>query len=527
MASLILPAAVRRQVMAFYTFARTADDIADDPALPADIKLAKLDALEAALAGHGDAPGTDSALALHEAVNGDGLLLGHAAQLLQAFRRDALVNHCRDWGDLMNYCRFSAAPVGRFLLQLHGEAADTAAPADALCAALQVLNHLQDCGDDLGALGRVYIPRDWLRMAGLPHDALADDHTGPEPAPCLRHHPGSCGRPDRHGQPPARPDPRPAPARAGGHHPGGGGKAVRAAAPERPAGGQGQAIAARLPRRRACRIMARIARMSGRSSFYWAMRLLPRPRREAMFALYGYCRMLDDIADGPGSVEERRARLAVVRGAVAALFETGVALEPTLATLAPAIRLYDLPRAELEALIDGMESDVNGPLTAPRLTELRLYCRRVAGSVGLLAVRIFGRPEAGDLAVTLGEALQLTNILRDVAEDARLGRLYLPAEALHAAGMVVHTPQAVLPHPALPAACAMVAELAQEDFQRAEAELARLGRARLFPAMVMMATYRRLLSRLIQDRWRRPEQPPRLGPLARLWIALRVAAAGS
>lgn len=265
----------------------------------------------------------------------------------------------------------------------------------------------------------------------------------------------------------------------------------------------------------------------GSSSFYWAMRLLPRAKREAMFALYGYCRMLDDVADGDGSVDARRARLAVVRGAVAALFETGVALEPTLAALAPAIRAYDLPRAELEALIDGMESDVNGPLTAPSLAELRLYCRRVAGSVGLLAVRIFDRPEADELAVALGEALQLTNILRDVAEDARLGRLYLPLEALEGAGIVIHSPRAVLTHPALPTACAMVAELAEDAFRRAEAELARIGRARLAPALVMMATYRRLLKRLIQQGWRQPERPPRLCRLTRLWIALRVVAAGS
>lgn len=275
------------------------------------------------------------------------------------------------------------------------------------------------------------------------------------------------------------------------------------------------------------RIVAGMQGMSGGSSFYWAMRLLPRARREAMFALYGYCRMLDDIADGDGTVEMRRARLAVVRGAVAALFETGVALEPNLAALAPAIRRYALPRTELEALIDGMESDVNGPLTAPPMAELRQYCRQVAGSVGLLAVRIFERPEAEELALALGEALQLTNILRDVAEDAQLGRLYLPAEALHAAGMVAHSPRAVLTHPALPAACAMVAGWAEEDFQRAEAELARLGRTRLLPAVVMMATYRRQLSRLVERRWRQPAHPPRLSRWTRLWIALRVAAAGS
>lgn len=266
--------------------------------------------------------------------------------------------------------------------------------------------------------------------------------------------------------------------------------------------------------------------MSGGSSFYWAMRLLPAGQRAAMFALYGYCRHLDDIADGDDPVDVRRAKLAVMRGAVAALFETGMALDPTLAALQPAIDRFTLPRAELEALIDGMEMDVNGPLTAPDMAELRLYCRRVAGSVGMLAVRIFGRTDADDLAVVLGEALQLTNILRDVAEDAELGRLYLPAEALHAAGLHFLTPRAVLVHPALPAACAMVAEMAEENFRDAETELRRLGPHGLLPARVMLATYRRQLARLVRHGWRHPERPPRLGRFTRLWIALTVAAAG-
>lgn len=180
MASLLLPAATRRQVMAFYRFARTADDIADAPYYTPDSKILRLDALEEALMGRDDgaemgAPARD----LRHAVNGDEALLAEAAQLLQAFRRDAVVDHCRDWGDLMMYCRFSAAPVGRFLLQLHGESPGTFAASDSLCAALQVLNHLQDCADDLGTLGRVYIPRAWLRGAGLSHDALIEETTSP------------------------------------------------------------------------------------------------------------------------------------------------------------------------------------------------------------------------------------------------------------------------------------------------------------------------------------------------------------
>lgn len=179
-ASLLLPAATRARVMAFYHFARTADDIADNPELTADSKILRLEALEETLLGrHETTTFTAAATDLRNAVNGDEVLLGHAAQLLQAFRRDAVIGHCRDWGDLMLYCRFSAAPVGRFLLALYGEEASILPAADSLCAALQVLNHLQDCGDDFRTLGRVYLPRDWLRGHGLTPDVLAEESTPP------------------------------------------------------------------------------------------------------------------------------------------------------------------------------------------------------------------------------------------------------------------------------------------------------------------------------------------------------------
>ncbi|MBF0323799.1 MAG: squalene synthase HpnC [Alphaproteobacteria bacterium] len=184
-ASRLLAPAVRAQVMAFYRFARLADDIADDPALAPDQKLARLDALEQSLAG--GAPMVDEAVDLRDAVGNDPALLAHAAALLQAFRRDAFLDQCRDWGDLMAYCRFSAAPVGRFLLDLHGEGAATHAPSDALCASLQILNHLQDCGADYQTLGRVYLPADWMEAAGAVRGSLAHPTTSPELRDLLDH----------------------------------------------------------------------------------------------------------------------------------------------------------------------------------------------------------------------------------------------------------------------------------------------------------------------------------------------------
>lgn len=176
-ASLLLSATIRNQVMAFYRFARAADDIADDPRLSPEDKLARLESFDRGLAGTGAAP---EAVALRSAVGGNPMLLAHAAQLLDAFRRDAVTDCCRDWADLMNYCRFSAAPVGRFLLDLHGESGDAIPQSDALCAALQVLNHVQDCGTDYRALGRVYIPQNWLLVEGIGPESFAGSQSEPE-----------------------------------------------------------------------------------------------------------------------------------------------------------------------------------------------------------------------------------------------------------------------------------------------------------------------------------------------------------
>lgn len=265
--------------------------------------------------------------------------------------------------------------------------------------------------------------------------------------------------------------------------------------------------------------------MSARaSSFYWPMRLLPPAKRRAMFALYGFCHAVDDIADGDGDRDTRRARLAVLRAALDTWSQTGIALHPAVAALAPAIAAHALPLSELHLLLDGMESDVNTPLTAPDSQALRLYCRQVAGTVGVLATRIMGRTDADSFALALAEALQLTNILRDLTEDSERSRLYLPEDSLRAAGMVPpYGPRAVLSHPALAQACRHVAAQAEARFAEAEAELRRVGRARLWPALAMMAIYRHLLARLRRrDCWTAP--PPRLGHWRKLILALGAVA---
>ncbi len=172
---------LRPHVHAFYAFARNADDIADSPALASDDKLARLDRMEAVLLGHAET-GAPSAARLRASLAATGTTAAHARALLVAFRRDATKRRTADWDELLDYCRYSAMPVGRHVLDLHGEDRATWAASDALCAALQVLNHLQDGAADLAALDRCYLPQEMLAQ----HGAAVDDLRGAAETPALR-----------------------------------------------------------------------------------------------------------------------------------------------------------------------------------------------------------------------------------------------------------------------------------------------------------------------------------------------------
>lgn len=161
----------RASVLAFYRFARAADDIADTPSLPADEKIARLDLFEATLLGRSDA--VAAALPLRRTLAETGITPRHAQDLLVAFRMDAVKTRYASFDELLHYCRYSAAPVGRFVLAVHGEAETTWPANDALCAALQIINHLQDCGKDFREIDRVYVPLDALERHGIGVEALA------------------------------------------------------------------------------------------------------------------------------------------------------------------------------------------------------------------------------------------------------------------------------------------------------------------------------------------------------------------
>ena len=182
--SFLIARPLRPHVAAYYAFARAIDDIADNPDLAPSDKLERLDAMDGALSeGKGEGnPGLAKAHALRRSLIATGVDFAHARDLVSAFRQDAVQGRYRDWAELMGYCNRSAAPVGRFLLELHGEDRRHFGHSDALCNALQVINHLQDCGEDYRKLDRVYLPSDWLGEEGETVEALAR----PEASPGLR-----------------------------------------------------------------------------------------------------------------------------------------------------------------------------------------------------------------------------------------------------------------------------------------------------------------------------------------------------
>lgn len=265
----------------------------------------------------------------------------------------------------------------------------------------------------------------------------------------------------------------------------------------------------------------RLVERSG-TSFYWAMRLLPPEKREAMFAIYAFCRDVDDIADDEGHIAQRQRGIADWRDEIDRLFE-GRPTRPISRALMSPIKTYALPKEEFLAMLDGMSMDAEERMLAPPLDELLLYCRRVAGAVGMLSVRVFGDagPAALELAVVEGEALQLTNFLRDLGEDAARGRLYLPREYLEEAEIAIETAEGVLDHPHLAQVCHRLAALAEDRFQGAERLIGRCDRRALRPAVIMLEAYHRLLAKLRREGWRDPRARLSISRLEKLWVAAR------
>jgi len=547
-ASLLVRAQHRRPILAFYEFARVADDVADHPSLAAAEKIALLDRMEADLIGDDRPDANPQSAALRRALAERGLSPDHALDLLRAFRLDASKRRYKDWAELMSYCALSAMPVGRFVLDVHGESRSTWPASDAICAALQINNHLQDCGLDYRNLDRVYLPLDDLAKYGLRVEALGAERASPALRRCIAElarraetmlHEGDgletaiadwrlgleisvihalalrvarmltvC-------------DPLSAETHLGKWRAGGIGllaalnSASRRFGPlERPPVSTARANATRFEPVPEARVTA-----SG-SSFYLAMRLMPPEQRQAMFEIYSFCRAVDDIADNGGPREAHLIQLQRWRHDVDAIYAG--AGPPRLHALAEAIRAFNLRREDFLAVIDGMEMDVIAPIRAPDWATLDLYCDRVASAVGRLCVRVFGMADAQGVALAhhLGRALQLTNILRDIDEDAAVGRLYLPQEALRAAGIASSEPLDAIANPAIDQACAPVVARARRHFVESDAIIAESPRRVVRTARIMSAAYRSILEHLVARGWLPPRAPVKRRRAQLIWIVL-------
>ncbi|MGK9230067.1 squalene/phytoene synthase family protein [Inquilinus limosus] len=531
--SWLLPKRLRPHVAAFYRFARAADDIGDDPDLPTAEKLARLDALKAGLT----APGPEATAGIRASIAATGVGLVDCRDLLVAFRRDSENCSCRTWDDLIDYCRYSANPVGRYLLRLHGQSESTFPAGDALCTVLQILNHLQDCGDDWRKLRRIYVPTDWIEAAGGIDRFFAPDEASarirrPVIDRCLDIVDAmldtACTLP---GQLTSRPlaaevsvmlwlarrltarlragDPiltRVALSKADFA------KALRPGLSVMAFGAKPLDDAA----------LVRMAVFRAKSSFAAGMRILPAEGRRAIYAVYGFCRQVDDIADSAATVEEKTVALQEWRQRLDRIF-AGRGEDPLDRELIWAIRRFGLPRAEFEGMLDGMTIDAAAEVRIADRAGLAHYARCVAGTVGVMAVKIFGCPDQASeaFAVAQGEALQLTNILRDVDEDATLGRLYLPESWLREAGIPTERPiPEIVADPRIAAVCARLAAEIQPLYAALPGLMPAGTEKRMKAALIMQQSYRRIFEKLQARGYADRSVRPRLSKRERIGILL-------
>ncbi|MBA2125484.1 squalene synthase HpnD [Hyphomicrobium methylovorum] len=269
-------------------------------------------------------------------------------------------------------------------------------------------------------------------------------------------------------------------------------------------------------------LVSEVAPAATSSSFYAAMRVLPSAQRDAMYHVYAFCREVDDVADNGGPREGRLAELECYRFDIEQYYLTGRTTHRTR-DLAPFITEYGLLKDDFIAVIDGMEMDIVRDIQAPDWSVLDLYCDRAASAVGRLSVRIFGMDEAHGIELShhLGRALQLTNILRDIDEDAAMGRLYLPREALQDAGISTTDIATILAHPNLDRACRGIAMLTRNYYNQAERVMAHCPRRTARSPRMMATVYRGILEKLIGRGWNAPRADVRRSKRYVLWAVLR------
>lgn len=259
------------------------------------------------------------------------------------------------------------------------------------------------------------------------------------------------------------------------------------------------------------------------TSFAAGMRVLPAARREAMYALYAFCREVDDIADDAPTAQAREDGLKLWHERIHDLFHNGLANDSICIALLPAIKRFDLVEHDFQDIIEGMDMDARGAICAPTMSALDKYCDHVASAVGRASVRIFGDSSAEAMRVAhhLGRALQLTNIMRDLHEDAQRGRLYLPKELLEKNGIAVTTAAEMLKHPNVPQVCRDLSLEVRRHFAEADKAMGQCLWQAMKPARVMRDYYGSIFECLLKEDWRDLTKRVSLPFWKKLWLAFR------
>ncbi len=541
-ASRLLSRRVRPHVAAVYAFARYADDFADEPEHFRS-RLNKLDEWARRLEETGEGI-TEGPIftALAETIRSYDLPLQPFRDLLSAFRQDLEVTRYPDFSSLEAYCRLSANPIGRIVLMLHGVRDEEAFRAsDCICTALQIANHLQDVGADYRR-GRIYLPQEELRSFGVPENVLGGQKIAPGFRALMVFQIRRVRSIFAEGMS--------LPGNADGRL----GLELRAIC----RGGMAALeaieradfdVLTRSPRlsgvdKASCflsiflpasRLIKRIEKKSSesadrkycswlvrqsRSNFYLAFFVMPPKRRRGLNAVYGFCRMIDDIVDSPGDEKEKRRLLGAWKESLERL--SGKAhIHPVMRELAWAASAFGDFSGHLREVCEGVEMDL-GRLRFHAFDDLRLYCEKVASAVGLASLPIFGiaLSQAEAFARNTGLALQLTNILRDLGADAKEGRMYLPLEDLDRFGVKEEEIRRGAPTGEMMALLHFEAERARGFYREAERSLPDGKKWALFPPRLMAMIYRRLLEKIETDSFPVWGERPKLS----VWSKLREVA---
>ena len=542
-ASKLLPAKIRPHVAAVYAFARGADDIADTTR-PAHERLARLDEWEEklVLAEKGVAE-TDVFRALSHTIQQFDLPLQPFRDLLSAFRQDVTVLRYPNYEALLDYCRRSADPVGRIVLMLHGIRDEEALRAsDAICTALQIANHLQDVKED-AERGIIYMPQDEMKKFAVSEADLIADAATPQLRAFLVFQTQRTKRLFRQGLPLLYRT-RGALGRELRSIWRGGVAALDSISREKWNVCSGSPILNRWDKARSLlaafrpvyrlesnvdldaeeelnRAYCRWFIRASKSNFYLSFFSLPAEKRRAITAVYAYCRMADDIADEPGEIPGKKDSLREWKEAPAHLCEESPS-HPIIGELAWAARKYDLPPEHFRAICDGVAMDLEESRFED-FSELENYCDKVASAVGLACLGIFGAKSefAKDYAVCLGRALQMTNILRDVWEDAEQGRFYIPQSEMEKYGVTASDLRDKKDTSQVLSLLRFLAHRARGYYERANEALRHEKKENLLPARIMGRIYRRLLSEMDENHFRHMNYRPSLKSREKLQEALR------